>query len=252
MVRNSFERCINHLKEAKEMQLNQVAKLSKDNKMRLKASIQEFENRKLYLKKCHKMLKSALESGDPSQSLLTFSFMKENMKEIRKMKIKNIELNYMHRAMHCEEIFEEIKKIEKYVDYRIIEKVTEIPKPVEFGKNEIAVNVINDWVVPDANFSGGVFLQDGRLVLANSASTRRSVFAIHKNGTFQNEIAFSNQPTNVNYDRDVEALYITFLDKTEVKYLLQDLSKMRTVQVDVPPRVILKVDERVCVVGKIS
>lgn len=250
MVRNSFERCINHLKEAKEMQLNQVAKLSKDNKMRLEASIQEFENRKLYLRKCHKMLKSALESGDPSQSLLTFSFMKENMKEIRKMKIENIELNYMHRAMHCEEIFEEIKKIEKYVDYRIIEKVTEIPKPVEFGKNEIAVNVINDWVVPDANFSGGVFLQDGRLVLANSASTRRSVFAIHKNGTFQNEIAFFNQPTNVNYDRDVEALYITFLEKTEVKYLLQDLSKMRTVQVDVPPRVILKVDERVCVVGK--
>lgn len=48
----------------------------------------------------------------------------------------------------------------------------------------------------------------------------------------------------------MEALYITFLDKTEVKFLLQDLSKMRTVQVDVPPRVILKVDERVCVVGK--
>lgn len=76
------------------------------------------------------------------------------------------------------------------------------------------------------------------------------MFSIHKNGTFQKEIAFSNQPTNVNYDRDVETLYITFLEKTEMKCLrLQDLSEMRTVQVDVPPRIILKIDERVCVVG---
>lgn len=250
MVRDSFEMCMNHLKEAKERQLNRVAKLSKDSKMRLEASIQEFENRKLYLKRCHKMLKSALESGDKSQSLLTFSLMKENMKEIRKMKLETIELNF--KTINCEEIFQEIKKIEKYVDFRIhvVERVTEIPKPVNFGENEIAVKVINDWVVPDANFSGGVFLRDGRLILANSDSTRRSVFAIHKNGTFQKEIAFSNQPTNVNYDRDVETLYITFLEKTEMKCLrLQDLSEMRTVQVDVPPRIILKIDERVCVVG---
>lgn len=250
MVRDSFEMCMNQIKDAEERQLNRVAKLSKDSKRRLEASIQEFENRKLYLKRCHKMLKSALESGDPTQSLLTFSLMKENMKEIRKMKLETIEFNF--RTINCEEIFQEIKKIEKYVDSRIhvVERVTEIPTPVNFGENEIAVKVINYWVVPEADFSGGVFLRDGRLILANSASTRRSVFAIHKNGTFQNEIAFSNQPTNVNYDRDVEALYITFLDKTEVKFLLQDLSKMRTVQVDVPPRVILKVDERVCVVGK--
>lgn len=218
--------------------------------MRLEASIQEFENRKLYLKRCHKMLKSALESGDKSQSLLTFSLMKENMKEIRKMKLETIELNF--KTINCEEIFQEIKKIEKYVDFRIhvVERVTEIPKPVNFGENEIAVKVINDWVVPDANFSGGVFLRDGRLILANSDSTRRSVFSIHKNGTFQKEIAFSNQPTKLNYDRDVETLYITFLEKTEMKCLrLQDLSEMRTVQVDVPPRIILKIDERVCVVG---
>lgn len=83
--------------------------------------------------------------------------MKENMKEIRKMKLETIELNF--KTINCEEIFQEIKKIEKYVDFRIhvVERVTEIPKPVNFGENEIAVKVINDWVVPDANFSGGVF-----------------------------------------------------------------------------------------------
>lgn len=84
--------------------------------------------------------------------------MKENMKEICKMKFEIIELNF--KIINCEEIFQEIKKIEKYVDFWIyvVERVIEIFKFVNFGENEIVVKVINDWVVLDVNFLGGVFL----------------------------------------------------------------------------------------------
>lgn len=38
------------------------------------------------------------------------------------------------------------------------QKELEIFKFVNFGENEIVVKVINDWVVLDVNFLGGVFL----------------------------------------------------------------------------------------------
>lgn len=74
------------------------------------------------------------------------------------MKFEIIELNF--KIINCEEIFQEIKKIEKYVDFWIyvVERVIEIFKFVNFGENEIVVKVINDWVVLDVNFLGGVFL----------------------------------------------------------------------------------------------
>lgn len=158
MVRDFFEMCMNYLKEVKERQLNCVVKFLKDSKMRFEVFIQEFENRKLYLKRCYKMLKLVFESGDKFQFLLIFFFMKENMKEICKMKFEIIELNF--KIINCEEIFQEIKKIEKYIDFWIyvVERVIEIFKFVNFGENEIVVKVINDWVVLDVNFLGGVFL----------------------------------------------------------------------------------------------
>lgn len=83
MIRNCYERCVKHLNEVKERQLNQLAKMSKDGKLKLESSIQNYENRKVYLRKCQKTLEKVMEFEDHMQTLLWFSLTKENVEEIK-------------------------------------------------------------------------------------------------------------------------------------------------------------------------
>lgn len=44
MIQDSYERCVKHLTEVKERQLNQLAEMSKDSKLKLEASVKKYEN----------------------------------------------------------------------------------------------------------------------------------------------------------------------------------------------------------------
>lgn len=93
MIQDSYERCVKHLTEVKERQLNHLAEMSKDSKLKLEASVKKYENQKVYFRKWQEMMERTLECGDHTKILLWYSLMEENVEKIQKMKFKQIRID---------------------------------------------------------------------------------------------------------------------------------------------------------------
>ena len=173
MVRNSCDRCVKHLKEIEEKQLNSIAKLSKDSKLKLETSIEEFVNRKTYLMKCHKMIEDALKNGDDAQTLVLYSLMTENVKEMKKMELKKTNIHWT--SVSNKSKIDEIEKLESFVQLNVNQNVTKVPESLDIVPNRSQLKTLIDWKYQESDIRGGVFMPDGSLVIADFILKRCAV-----------------------------------------------------------------------------
>lgn len=213
MIRNAHEQCVNHLNEVKERQLNNLAKLSKDSKLKLESSIQNYENRKVYLRKYQKTLEGAMERENNMQTLLWYSLIKENVGEIQKMEFEKLKIDLT--CIPCETKVCEINNFEEFVDLNLHEKITIVPEVIDFHQNQL--NDIKTMVIPCVDVRGGAFLPNGHLVLTDFGLNRCALFG--EDGQLQTELSFSSSLWGMHYDQRVEVLYLSIPDKNEIKMI---------------------------------
>lgn len=87
--------------------------MSKGGKQKLESSIQNYENRKVYLRKCQKTLDGVMKCEDHTQTLLWFSLIKENVTEIQKMEFEKLKIDLT--SIPCETKVCEIENFEEFV-----------------------------------------------------------------------------------------------------------------------------------------
>ena len=247
MVRNSCKRCVKHLKETEEKQLNLIAKLSKDSKLKLETSIEEFENRKTYLRKCQKTIEDALENGDDVQTLIWYSLMTENVNELKKKELKTIRMEWT--SIPNKKKIAEIETFDKFVGLNVNEKVSKKPESVNTVPNHLQLHKQNEWEYKESDIRGGVFLPDGCLVLADFLSKRCAVFS--DKGVLKREVKFTHSPWGIHYDQNMKVLYVTFKDKMEIKMInLDDLSEIKVFLINSPVTGITNINGKFLVIGQ--
>ncbi|XP_052674122.1 tripartite motif-containing protein 45-like [Crassostrea angulata] len=247
MIRHSYERWIKRLKEVKERQLDQLAKMSKDSKLKLESSIKKYENCKMYLGKCQKTLEGVLDSNDHKQTLLWYSLMKENVAEIQKMEFRNIRMDLT--STPNEENACKIENFEKFVNLNVQEKVTnipEVPLVVDFRRSQ--KHVIKKWKIPHSSIRGGAFSPNGDLILTDLFLKRLTVFS--EEGVLQRELTFSNSTWGMHYDQNTEVGYVTFPQKQEIKLInLHDFAEIKTFAIKFAATGITSVNGKFFVIG---
>ncbi|XP_034300929.2 E3 ubiquitin-protein ligase TRIM45-like [Magallana gigas] len=241
MIRNSYEKCIKHLNDVKERQLNQLAKMSKNGKQKLESSIQNYENRKVYLKKCQKTLEGALECEDYTQTLLWYSLIKENVGEIQKMKFQKLKLDLKY--IGCDTKISEIENFKEFGDLKLQEKVSSFPEVTDFFPNRL--RGIRTWQIPPSDIKAGAFLPNGVLIL-----TDYNCALFSEDGHFQKELKFSASLWGMHYDQEMEVLYLTIPVKKEIKMInLNTFSEIKTFHTKLPARKMTKVNGRFFTIG---
>lgn len=244
MIRNSYEKCIQHLNDVKERQLNQLAKMSKNGKQKLESSIQNYENRKVYLKKCQKTLEGALECEDYTQTLLWYSLIKENVGEIQKMKFLKLKLDLKY--IGCDTKISEIENFKEFGDLKLQEKVSSFPEVTDFFPNRL--RRIRIWQIPGSDIRAGAFLPNGVLILTDYNLKRCALFS--EDGHFQKELKFSASLWGMHYDQEMEVLYLTIPVKKEIKMInCNTFSEIKTFHTKLPARGITKVNGRFFTIG---
>lgn len=244
MIRNSYERCVKHLNEVKERQLNQLAKMSKDGKLKLESSIQNYENRKVYLRKCQKTLEGVMECEDHTQTLLWFSLIKENIGEIQKMEFQKLKIDLT--SIPCETKVCEIENFEEFVDLNLQEKVTRIPEVID--NNQSQLHYIKNWTIMSSDIRGGAFLSTGLLILADFNLTRCVLY--NEEGYFQRESKFSDSLWGMHYDQKMEVFYLTLPEQKEIKMIdYNNFAEIKTFHTKFPVRGITNVNGKFYTIG---
>ncbi|XP_062578392.1 E3 ubiquitin-protein ligase TRIM45-like [Saccostrea cucullata] len=239
MVKSACERLVQQFKKLEEKQLNEIAQISKDSKAKLETSIWDHENRRAYVQNCLKLMTETLENGDNADLLLQYYVMKEKLREIRKIKLQTVKIDLTATPI------DETVNLKGFLNLKMAEKSINIPETIDVGRSKL--HVINHFTVLNSDIRGGAFLSDGRLLLIDFNHSRCLLYK--EKGVMELEAKFSGEVWDAYVNSDV--LYITFSDTKEVKMVkLEDLSVIKSFQVNCSCRGITKVGDKIVLAGR--
>ncbi|XP_061189474.1 uncharacterized protein LOC133197443 [Saccostrea echinata] len=239
MIRSVYERSIQYLKKLQETQLNQIAKMSKDSKAKLEATILGHENMKAYIQHSLKLISDTLEHGDDVDLLIQYSVVREKLKEIRKLDLKTVKIDLKATPI------DRIENLKELLSLEMDEMSINIPETIDIAQSQLCV--IDQFTVMNSDIRGGAFLSDGRLLLIDHKLHRCLIYT--ETGVLDKEAKFSSAPWEVYVYLDL--LYITFPDTREVKMVrLDNLSEIKTFPVNCTCRGITKMENKVILAGK--
>lgn len=223
MIKDSYDRCVKHLTEVKEMQLNQMAKMSRDTKFQLGALIQEYENRNEYLRKCQELIERALKCEDHSKILLWYSLIKEKVGEIQKLDFKILRIDLT--SIPNEKKVSEIENFRGFINLNVQEHVRKISDVTDFHKSRL--HAIKKWEIPGSDIRGGAFLSNGLLILTDFKLRRCALFS--EDGNLQRELKFSTSLWGMYFDQKMEVFYVALPEKQDIKMInLHDFAEIKT------------------------
>ncbi|XP_056022023.1 tripartite motif-containing protein 45-like [Ostrea edulis] len=211
-----------------EQHLNEVGKATKDAKAKLQKSINTFEQRHCYLRHWKEILgKNLFTDGSPKTIVaLSYTKMERIFQTLRKMEMSRLKIRIQAK------IQDDVKKLMKLP---LLAEITtnEHKSPVMLDEIDIEnaeIKKISEFTIDGADFRGGVYLQNGELVLADYSKSR--LIHCRTDGEILREVPLQGSPWDicVNEENDI---YATLPAEKKILVISIDtFNTTKTVEVD--------------------
>ncbi|XP_056021795.1 tripartite motif-containing protein 45-like [Ostrea edulis] len=215
-----------------EQHLNEVGKATKDAKAKLQKSINNFEQRQCYLRHWKEIFGKNLLTDGSLKTIVALSYTK--MERIFQT-LREMEMSQLRFGIQAK-IQDDVKKLMKLP---LLAEITtnEHKSPVMLDEIDIEnaeINVISEFTIDGASFTGGVYLQNGELVLADNIN--KKLVHCRTDGEILRKMPLRGSPWDicVNEENDI---YVTLPKKKKVLVISIDtFNTTKTVEVDIECR----------------
>jgi hypothetical protein len=219
---------IETVEKLSEKHLEEVGKATKDAKAKLKKSINSFEQRQCYLRYWKEMLVKNLTIDGLSKTLVALSYtkMEQIFQNVKKMEMS--QLNIRIRAKICDDV-PKLMKLPFLAEIATNDHKSPLVLCETYLENA-KIKKISEFNIDHTNFTGGVYLRSGELVLADDLNDR----LIHctTDGEILREASLQGSPWDACVNKENEILVTLPTEKKVLVLNIETFNTIKTVEVD--------------------